>query len=109
LCVFDENSAIMPDSEQILRYLSHNKSRFAKEYHLVKVGIFGSYARGDQGQDSDIDVIVEFEENTNNLYELKQKLKKEIQSQFNLPVDICREKYIKSFFKDQILTEARYV
>ncbi len=58
--------------------------------------------------DSDIDLVVEFEENTPDLYGKKQKLKAEIKSEFNAPVDICREKYIKPAFKNQILSEAKY-
>lgn len=98
----------MIDSKQILYYLSSNKSRLEKEYHLVKIGIFGSIARGEQNEESDIDLIVEFEDNTPDLYTIKQRLKNEIQSRFNLPVDICREKYIKSIFKKQILAEVKY-
>jgi hypothetical protein len=98
----------MIDSNQILYYLSSNKKRLEKEYHLVKIGIFGSIARGEQNEESDIDLIVEFEENTPDLYSIKQSLKDEIQSRFNLPVDICREKYIKPIFKNQILSDAKY-
>jgi len=98
----------MIDSNQILYYLTSNKNRLEKEYHLVKIGIFGSIARGEQNENSDIDLIVEFEENTPDLYSIKQRLKDEIQSRFNLPVDICREKYIKPIFKNQILSDAKY-
>lgn len=49
----------MIDSNQILHYLSSNKIRFENEYQLVKIGIFGSIARGDQNENSDIDLIVE--------------------------------------------------
>jgi uncharacterized protein len=31
-----------------------------KEYNPLKVGIFGSFARGDNKQGSDIDILVEF-------------------------------------------------
>ncbi len=53
-------------------------------------------------------LIVEFKKNTSDLYSIKQELKKEIQDKFNIPVDICREKYIKPIFKQQILSEAKY-
>jgi len=98
----------MANSKQILNYLASNKDRFQKEFHLIRIGIFGSIARGEHSDESDIDLIVEFEEGTDNLYDLKQKLKSEIQSRFRMPVDICREKYIKSFFKTQILSETLY-
>jgi len=98
----------MTDSKQILNYLTSNKDRFQREYHLTRIGIFGSVARGEQTDNSDIDLIVEFEEGTDNLFEIKQKLISEIQSRFKMPVDICREKYIKSFFRSQILLETKY-
>ncbi len=99
----------MLNKQDIIAYLATNKSRFMEEYHLVKIGVFGSVAREEQTEDSDIDIIVEFKENTMDLYELKQKLKKELQINFNRPIDICREKYVKSAFKKQILSEAAYV
>ena len=99
----------MIDSNKILCYLTSNKDRMEKEYHLVKIGVFGSIARGDQNDQSDIDLIVEFENNTPDLYTIKQRLKNEIQSRFNLSVDICREKYIKPIFRQQILSEVKYV
>lgn len=98
----------MIDSSKILFYLTSNKKRLEKEYHLIKIGIFGSIARGEQNEKSDIDLIVEFENNTPDLFSIKQRLKNEIQSQFNLPVDICREKYIKPIFRQQILAETKY-
>lgn len=98
----------MVNADQILYYLSANKNRFEEEYHLIKIGIFGSFARGEENEKSDIDLIVEFEDNTRDLYTLKQRLKNEIQSKFNLSVDICREKYIKPVFKEQILSEVKY-
>jgi len=99
----------MISANHIIDYLTTNKLRFQKEYHLTRIGIFGSIARGEQTALSDIDLIVEFEENTDDLFSLKEKLKSEMESIFHLPVDICREKYIKPVFKAQILSEARYV
>ncbi|PWH81352.1 nucleotidyltransferase family protein [Brumimicrobium oceani] len=98
----------MIDAKEILNYLTLKKNRFEKECHLVEIGIFGSIARGEQNEKSDIDLIVEFEENTPDLYAIKQRLKDEIQTMFNRPVDICREKYIKPIFKSQILSDAKY-
>jgi len=98
----------MVDSSQILNYLSSNKARFKKDYHLIRIGVFGSIARGDQNENSDIDLVVEFEENTSDLHTIKQRLRNEIQSKFNIPVDICREKYIKPIFKQLVLSEVKY-
>lgn len=99
----------MINSDIILQFLLQNKERFHSEYRLIKIGIFGSFARNENNEKSDIDILVEFENNTTELFEKKISLKNEIQSKFNLPVDICRERYIKPIFRDQILAEALYV
>jgi uncharacterized protein len=99
----------MSEKPDILLFLSKNKERLKKKYHLTRIGVFGSVVRNDFSDDSDIDIIVEFEENTPDLYSIKLNIKKEIAEHFERPVDVCREKYIKPIFKDKILSEAVYV
>ena len=99
----------MINQAQVLDYLLANKQNISQKYQLKKLGIFGSYARNEQTPESDLDLLVEFEENTPNLTEKKEFLRKEIQFVFQIPIDICREKYIKPIFRQQILTEAIYV
>ena len=79
------------------------------KYHIVRIGLFGSYARGDQNINSDIDIVVEFEENTQELYELKLQLKEFFKKNLDSEVDICREKYIKPRLRSYILKETVYV
>ncbi len=98
----------MKTREQILNFLAQNKQMFRARYHIVRIGLFGSYARGDQNSVSDLDLLVEFEDGTENLYELKLQIKDFFRSQLGLEVDICREKYIKPRFKNSILKETVY-
>lgn len=95
--------------KEILTFLSRNKKIFRDQFHIIRIGLFGSYARGEQNKESDIDLIVEFEENTQNLYDLKLQLKDFFRSNLGVEVDICREKYIKPWIKKSILEEAIYV
>ena len=99
----------MVTRSQIIQYLSANKQNISRKYRLKKLGIFGSYARNEQTPASDLDLLVEFEDNTPDLTDKKEFLRKEIQSVFHIPVDICREKYIKPIFRQQILSDAIYV
>lgn len=71
--------------------------------------MFGSFARNTPTEKSDIDLIVEFEDNTPNLYDLKNKLRQYIMEHLGRDVDICREKYIKPYAREMILREAIYV
>ena len=99
----------MLEQKQIIQYLSSNKQYIIQKYGLKKLGIFGSYARNEQTSKSDLDLLVEFEDNTPDLAGKKEKLKAEIQAVFHISVDICREKYMKPFFREQILSETLYV
>jgi predicted nucleotidyltransferase len=98
----------MRTKDQILTFLSQNKKLFRAKYHITRIGIFGSYARGDQNIKSDIDLLVEFEDNTQDLYDLKLQLKDFFLNKLGIEVDICREKYIKPRIKKSILKETIY-
>jgi uncharacterized protein len=93
----------------ILNYLKTNKAFFQTRYNVIKIGIFGSYAREEQTLKSDIDIIVEFEENTQDLYDKKFELREYLISHFNTQIDLCREGAIKPIFRSIILKDAIYV
>ena len=99
----------MMSRDQILAFLKQNKKLFRDRYHIIRIGLFGSYARGDQNVNSDIDLLVEFEDNTQDLYELKLQLKDFFRNNLGIEIDICREKYIKPRIKKSILKETVYV
>jgi len=99
----------MVQREEILDFLREKKHQFFSDFRLVKIGLFGSFARNEAHHESDIDIIIEFEPNTENLYEKKIQIKQILSEKFEREVDLCREKYIKSYFKSQILESAIYV
>lgn len=79
------------------------------EYQPLKLGIFGSYARGDNLKPNDIDILFRFKKKISllELIRLQEKLKKLL----NLTVDMVSEKSItndilrKEIMKDLILIE----
>ncbi len=99
----------MYTQKQILDFISKSKPMLCEKFHVSKIGLFGSYARQEQSANSDIDLIVEFDENTKDLYDLKIAIKKFFKDNLNLEVDLCREKYIKPRYRKRILNEAIYV
>ena len=50
----------MASYEPIKDVLQKNKPYLSKKYHISRIGIFGSYARGDADEKSDIDILVDF-------------------------------------------------
>ena len=99
----------MVKRDEILSFLRAKKDKLFSDYQLVRIGLFGSFARNEGTEDSDIDLIVEFQPNTENLSEKKSEIKRLVAERFNREVDLCREKYIKPYFKSQILQSVIYV
>ncbi len=93
----------------ILAFLSKEKPQFERQFRIAKIGLFGSYARGEETEYSDIDIILEFLPQTDNLTEIKSSLKELIKKEFGKNVGICREKYLKPYYRTQILKSAIYV
>lgn len=99
----------MYSQQDILQFISANRTYLRNRFHIVRIGIFGSYARDEQTNDSDIDLIVDFEKNTPELFELKLQIKQFFKDRFDIEVDICRESYIKPCFISRIKKEVIYV
>jgi len=98
-----------PTQSNILAFLAREKQQLERQYQVAKIGLFGSHARGEETADSDIDIILEFLPQTDYLTELKSLLKVLIMKEFGKNVDICREKYLKPYYRNQILKSAIYV
>uniref|UniRef100_A0A7C4YHF6 Nucleotidyltransferase n=1 Tax=candidate division WOR-3 bacterium TaxID=2052148 RepID=A0A7C4YHF6_UNCW3 len=51
----------MKTIKEIKRILKEHREEIREKYGVVIVGVFGSYARGEQNKTSDVDIIVELE------------------------------------------------
>ncbi len=93
--------------DEVLTQLRTFYSTNAKRYALKKMGIFGSVARGEEGSQSDIDIVVEFEKP--NL--LKQaELMLQLKRLFGKEVDVVALwKRMNPRLKARIEKEAIYV
>ena len=76
-----------------------------KTYGAKKVVLFGSYARGEENPESDIDVIVEFSE-SKSLLELV-RIEREISEALGIKVDLLTEKSVSPYLMDAIRKEMR--
>ncbi len=99
----------MLDQHGIIRFLSEHFLSLKEEYRISKIGLFGSFARNEQNDNSDIDIIIEFKEGTENIYERKNALREFLSKYFQRDVDLCREKYLKPYVKDYLKNEIIYV
>ncbi len=75
-----------------------------KKNGVIKAGIFGSYARGDAKQKSDIDMLIKFKGSTKSLLDLI-KLEDELKQNLNKEVDVITYRSINKLIKKNILNE----
>jgi uncharacterized protein len=93
-----------PDILELLRKYKNNKGA---TYDIIRLGIFGSVARGTAHEDSDIDVVVVLgKPDMFNLIGIKQDLEDE----FKCKIDLVRHREnMNPFLKKRIDEEAVYV
>ncbi len=72
---------------EIVNYLQAHKDEFAKKYQISKIALFGSYARGENRENSDIDVAIETKLSD---YFLLYDFKEELEKFFGSKVDVVR-------------------
>lgn len=95
------------DREKILNELRKYKPILEKKYGVVKLGIFGSVARGDIKNNSDIDIVVEIK-NTDPFILLD--IKEELSKLLGCKIDLIRlRKNINKILKKRIEKEVIYV
>lgn len=99
----------MLSQTDILKFLHDQLPDLQSEYKISKIGLFGSFARNEQNEHSDIDILLEFENGTENIFEKKSKFRELLVNTFDRDVDLCREKYIKPYVKDYLKKEVIYV
>ncbi len=95
--------------EYIINYLSEHKDEFSQKFGITKLGLFGSYVRDEAHKNSDIDILVELENNLTDIHDKKTTFKETLEKHFNLKVDIAREKHLRPFAKKEILNEVIYI
>ena len=99
----------MDTKEEILQFLADHKEDIFNKFFISKIGLFGSFATGKATQNSDIDIIFDFQEKVEDVYTTKMKLREYLSKELNRDVDLAREKYLKPYAKDNILKSVIYV
>ena len=82
----------MYSRDQILNILRSKKAELQERYPISELGIFGSYARGDQNSNSDIDILVDFNDHIGIRF---IKLAHELEDLFHQKVDLVSRRAIK--------------
>ncbi len=93
--------------EEIKAILILYKPFLIERFKIQELGLFGSYVRGEQTKDSDVDILVEFSQ-VPTLFDLVE-IEYLISDKLGLPVDLIDKKSLKAALSEQILNETVYL
>ena len=78
-----------------------------KSYGVKKIGIFGSVATASNSEESDIDILIEFQKDKK-AFDNYMELKFFLEELFHRKVDLVIEDALKSRIRDSVLKEVSY-
>lgn len=93
----------MKKLKQIQTLLALSKDELRKRYKVKELGIFGSYAKGEQKKSSDIDILVKFNPNAT-LFDFVG-LGNHLEEKLKIKVDIISEGGIRPELRSNIIKE----
>ena len=76
-------------------------------YNPVRIGIFGSVARGEDSPESDIDILYTFR-NTVGLFNLI-RMKEDMEKKLNAKIDLVSEQFVHPKLKPQIMHDLKII
>jgi predicted nucleotidyltransferase len=92
--------------DDILTFLRDNKERFAEQYGVTRLGLFGSFARNEATEESDVDVCVEMPP----VFFDIEAVREELETSFRRRVDVVRlREELRELFKKRLERDTIYV
>ena len=97
----------MLSAKEIIAILKKFKAESASKYGITSLGLFGSFARNQQRETSDVDVFVTLKESD---FFVLERIKEELESLIHSNIDIVNYRdSLRNSFKQNILNDAIYV
>lgn len=97
----------MLSTKEIIAILKKFKTESASKYGITSLGLFGSFARNQQRETSDVDVFVTLKESD---FFVLERIKEELESLIHSNIDIVNYRdFLRNSFKQNILNDAIYV
>ena len=96
----------MKKADEIKRKLTQCKPALKSGFQVKKIGIFGSYIRNEQNKNSDLDILVEFEEEPG-LFKFME-LENYLKTILRVKVDLVMKNALKPQIGRHVLNEVVY-
>ena len=97
----------MKTLNEIRQVLSLQKQSICEIYRITEIGIFGSYARGDETETSDIDILVDYQ--TAPTLIMLVDLRDYLSQLFGIKVDVVTKNGLKPRIRERVLAEVVYI
>ena len=94
--------------DEIVMYLRDKKGLLYNRYGVTRMGIFGSFVQGDQTIASDVDMVVEFQNDRKNIHSFLN-LKRFLEKELSIKVDLGFEHSLKPIVRENIKDKIIYV
>ena len=95
-------------TEEIIAVLKREKLMLNEKFHVKEIGLFGSFARNEATEKSDIDFLVVIDTSLENYRASKEALHDYLKNIFGREVDLANPHSLKPHFRQRILTNAIY-
>ena len=96
----------MKNKDEILKILEELREEIKKKYKVKAIGLFGSVIREEQKETSDIDILVDFEDDAD-LIDLTG-LALFLEDKLNQKVDVVSKRALREEIKERVLKEVTY-
>lgn len=91
--------------EKIKAQLEVLKPTLKEKFEVETIGVFGSYVRGEQKQGSDVDILVEFDEDAEIGFFKFLDLEEFLSRKLGVKVDLVTKNALKPYIGKRILQE----
>ena len=93
---------------EIMGILKKHEKDLKRRYGVKEIGVFGSYLSSEAGEESDLDILIEFEQDTDIGLLKFVELENYLSGLFGLKVDLVEKSVLKPRIGKHILKEVVY-
>lgn len=99
----------MMQKQDILNYLKSNQEYYHNQFGVQFIGLFGSFARDEANENSDIDILYKIEKHKKLSMFKYLELTKQLEANLHKKIDLVRDETLKPQLKNYIQKDINYV
>lgn len=97
------------NQEYILETLRANRERLRQEFGIERIGLYGSFARNEETETSDIDLVFDLEAGRSLSWSEKDRLYRILSRQLHKKLDLVNSRFMNPFIEYKMEKDVIYV